>query len=169
MTTDVPPEKDQATDVPPEKDQGAVESTAAEPTFQSEGQDHEGDAGLDLPAIRETIEFAKTGRLNPNPPKKIPKFSANRVKPLNRKAHKFNCYHVKTCKECQDWAKGIVTDHTRGYHRQYRIIKRAEETAAVMTKYTRDLQRQNEQLKSQNEELKKKNDRLQKRIEELSQ
>ena len=146
------------TDAPRQGDQGTADSTT----------DPEEEAGLDLPAIRETIDFAKTGRLNPNPPQKIPKFSANRLKPFNRKAYKCNCDHRKDCQKCQNWDQSVETDHSRSYHRQYRMIKRSEESASVMTSYTRELQRENEQLKRQNEELQKKNDQLQKIIEQLS-
>ena len=139
------------------RDQGTVESNAQQP-LQSQGHEEGELDGLDLPAIREIVQFMKTGRLDPEPSKKVPKFSANRVQPYNSIQSK--CNHSKDCKNCQD-------SRLRAYNRQYRIIKRAEDSAAVMTTYTRELQKQNEELKRQNEELKRQNEDLQRQNEEL--
>ena len=76
--------------------------------------------------------------------KKVPKFSANRVPPINRMAYQSKCKDCKDCKDCHDWVEVVKNYYFRGYHRQYRIIKGAQDAAAVMTKYKRELQRQNE-------------------------
>ena len=98
------------------------------------------DEDLDLPATREAIKFMKTGRLDSEPNKKVPKNSATRVPPFNHQIYRERCQHCKTCKDCNDWADGVEKKHKRSYFRQYRIIKRAEEAFAVMVKFVREFQ-----------------------------
>ena len=157
-TADVPPQHSSQTEGQEEEEEADLD-VPPQHSSQTEGQEEE-EADLDLPAIRETIQFAKTGRLN-SPPKKIPKFSANRVRHFNRKIYRPRCNHVKDCKNCQDWCKGVENHHANSYHRQYRIIRRTEDSASAMTNYTRDLKKQVEQLQAKNEQLQRQIEQLQ--------
>ena len=121
-----------------ETSQPAAGGSQIAETSQPEVQD---EVDLDLPATQEAIMFMKTGRLEPEPKKKVPKrSSANRIPPFNSQMYRERCQHCKTCKDCNDWADGVEKNHKRSYWRQYRIIKRAEAAFAVMIKFVREFQ-----------------------------